>query len=367
METSEIEQVLAANQQQMQQMSNDHRTLREDLDRLTNSQKEILSAIKKMIPQGEQGSSSGGQGTSSSGTAGDPAIYPQLPPSDVTMQTVQSSHVQNVTRQTFSPKVYHGEKGESFIEWLDILFACARANRWDIVTTHDAAQIHSRGSKREKMMEVKIENISSLTDLKEQYKASVMGVLGKISPFESCIGISVYRKQGENIRQFKTRLSEAWKLASGEHFNHVIVQKFMVKAFIIGLNDRNLREKILDQPDADFEATVKFAEMKLMERTEQKLENSGQALRPNDEIPGSVDKLQKDDDDQVNKIGNRGKKPVCFECQKPGHFAKDCYKRRNKEKKQPKKQEKKSTFKKKKSVQELESDDQDQEDQKDFR
>ena len=143
----------------------------------------------------------------------------------------------------------------------------------------------------------------------------------------------------------------------------------MAKAFIIGLNDRNLREKILDQPEANFEATVKFAEEKLMERTEQKLESSGQVLRPNDAIPKSVDKLEKDEEDQINKIGNRGKKPVCFECQKPGHFAKDCYRKTNKEKQQQSKkpEKKKSTFKKRRNVQELESDDQDQEDQKDFR
>ena len=386
MDQSEIEQLAMANQQQqqqmqqmaanqqqqqqqMQQMAANQQDLREDLDRLTNSQKEILSTLKKLIPQEGQGSSSG-QGLSGTVGAQNPAIYPQITPSDVTMQTVQTSSVPNMHsgRQSFSPKVYHGEKGESFMEWLDILFACARANRWDIATTHDAAQIHSRGSKRESMMEVKLDSVTSLEDLKEKYKGSVMGVQGKISPFENCFGINVYRKQGETLNQFKTRLHEAWKLACGQYIDHVMIHKMMVKAFIIGLNDKNLREKILDQPEVDFETTVKFAKEKLMERADQKLENSGRVLRPDDVIPGSVDKLGKDDDeDDINKIAKRGKKPVCFECQKPGHLAKDCFRRKNKDEKQSKKQNKKKPIFKRKKIQELESDDQEQDDQKDFR
>ena len=379
MDPSEIEQLAMANQQQMQQlaanhqqqqqqmqqMATSHQDLREDMDRLTNSQKEILSTLKKLVSRED------GQG-SSSGTAGaqNPAIYPQITPSDVTMQTVQTSNVPNMYsgRQSFSPKVYTGEKGESFMEWLDILFACARANKWDIATTHDAAQIHSRGSKRERMMEVKLNTVTSLEDLKDKYKGSVVGVQGKISPYENCFGINVYRKQGETLNHFKTRLNEAWKLLCGQHFDHVMIQKMMVKAFIIGLNDKNLREKILDQPEADFETTVKFAQEKLMERADQKLETSGQVLRPDDVIPGSVNKLGKnDDEDDVNKIAKGGKKPVCFECQKPGHLAKDCFRRKNKEKKQPKKQGKKKPVFKRKKIQELDDSDDQEDDQKDFR
>ena len=377
MDPSDIEQLqqMAANQQQqqqqMQQMAASHQGLREDLDKLTNSQKEILSTLKKLIPQ--EGGTSSGQGPSGTAGAQIPAIYPQVPPSDVTMHTVQTSNVPNIYsgsgRQSFSPKVYSGEKGESFMEWLDILFACARANKWDIATTHDAAQIHSRGSKRESMMEVKLDSVTSLEDLKEKYKGSVMGVQGKISPFENCFGMNLYRKQGETLNQFKTRLHEAWKLACGQYIDHVMIHKMMVKAFIMGLNDKNLREKILDQPEADFETTVKFAKEKLMERADQKLETSGQAIRPNDVIPGSVNKLGREEDEEaLKKISKREKKPVCFECQKPGHFAKDCYRKKNKPKKQSKKQEKKRPSFKQKKIQEVDdSDDQEQDDQKDFR
>ena len=232
-----------------------------------------------------------------------------------------------VTRMEYTPRIYvekRGDDGAAFRKWLDNLFSCAELNGWTVQHTHNVAKLYIEGDAADQMAVVTPTELTTLTMLKEEYKKAVLGIKGAIKPYAEAFGMGLYRRKSESLIRFATRLKEAWTVIFPDWSTHPSGKVMVTKAFIEGINDNYLREKILDKAEMPFEKTVEFARTKLAERAERA--NTATINGPRGDDPAPYD-------DDINKVdrSRSGKGPItCYECNKKGHMAKECWSKNGK-------------------------------------
>ena len=348
------------------------------LDKISVNQNGLVKTMKGLCGenvQGDQGSSSNVQGTGVPMNALGASV-PIRPSSDVTMATVTSgrsgSSISSM-KTVFQPRMYKDDKEETFQQWMEAFFTCALVNGWNVEQTHAAGRIYVMGPKQEKINRININSLATLDQLKQAYKNAIVGEISRIASFESGSGIKMYRKQDESIISYSQRILDYGKAIYPNVFHHADIQSCLVDTFTAGINDERIREKILDQPPMSFDNTVSFAEKKLAERANRvKLADVIQDYIKQEKFHQGVNNVDEPDEDKkVERIRTKNSKNVCYECQKPGHFARDCFKRKSKNKKNQqnkvKSNNKQKKYKPRRSkVQELDQDAQEDDNQQDF-